>query len=152
MKKPFLPAAYTRRHTRILCCRIGTAALLALGTYAAYAASKTWDGGGADANWLTGGNWDFDAAPVAADSLFFDGAVQTTANNNFAADTGFSGITFSPGASAFTLTGNRITLNGNITNNSAVMQTINLPINLNVLGRTIDTGAAGMTISAPLVA
>ena len=36
--------------------------------------TRTWDGGGADDNWSTAGNWSGDTAPVAGDNVIFDGA------------------------------------------------------------------------------
>ena len=35
------------------------------------AATKTWDGGGADNNWTTAANWDANVAPSAGDALVF---------------------------------------------------------------------------------
>ena len=37
----------------------------------AFAATKTWDGGGADDKFSTGANWDGDTAPANGDSLVF---------------------------------------------------------------------------------
>ena len=39
-----------------------------------FSAVKTWDGGGADANWQTAANWVGDIAPVAGDDLVFPAA------------------------------------------------------------------------------
>ncbi|MBI4356126.1 MAG: DUF11 domain-containing protein [Candidatus Omnitrophica bacterium] len=39
----------------------------------AFAATRTWDGGGGDANASTAANWSADTAPVAADDVVFDG-------------------------------------------------------------------------------
>jgi hypothetical protein len=50
-------------------------------------AIQTWNGGGADDNWTTSGNWLGGTAPVANDALLFDGSVRLTPNNNFAAGT-----------------------------------------------------------------
>lgn len=115
----------------------------------AVASNITWNGGGGDNNWGTGLNWDTNSAPVAGDALFFDGSVRLTPSNNITADTSFGGITFNSGASAFTLSGNRITLGGNITNNSGVLQTIGLNM---ILGssRTVDTASGDLAISGVL--
>ena len=49
----------------------------------AYAATRIWDGGGADNNASTVANWDGDAtAPVAGDDLVFTGSTRTTPNLN----------------------------------------------------------------------
>lgn len=91
------------------------------------AADKTWDGGGDGFSWSASpANWVGDVAPVANDSLFFDGLVGLYANNDFAAATAFTSITFNAGAGAFTLTGNEVSLAGGVTNVSANPQTISL--------------------------
>src|SRR5262245_27085358 len=91
----------------------------------------TWDGGSVvpTANWTDGGNWVGDSAPVPTDSLIFDGSVQPTNTNDFAAGTNFAGITIAATASAMTLNGNSINLSGNLANNrtSTTTSTINTP-------------------------
>jgi hypothetical protein len=73
-----------------------------------------WDGGGSGNNWATANNWNPNTAPIANDSLVFAGTTRLTPNNNFAAGTAFSNITFNSGAGAFTLVGNALDLNGSI--------------------------------------
>ena len=119
-----------------------------------FAANKTWDGGGADNNWLTGGNWDLDIAPASNDALFFAGSGRPGPINNFTAGSLFNGITFNAGAAAFTLTGNALTLTqgissgggnttgGNITNSSANAETVNVPITLGAGNHAITTAAS----------
>jgi hypothetical protein len=120
-----------------------TSLLLALGVGSAVATNKTWDGGGvAPFNWATGTNWDLDVAPAANDSLFFDGSTGLAAVNNFGAGTAFNGLTFNAPAGAFVLTGNAITLNGNIADNSTTLQTISVPMTLNA-SRSIDVVTGG---------
>jgi len=80
--------------------------------------------GGANTNWLTAANWD--TVPVANDDLTFNGTTKLTNNNNFTANTTFTGITFTGSAGAFVLGGNQITLGGQVTNSSFNLQTINL--------------------------
>ena len=92
-------------------------------------ATSTWNGGGGDANWMTGGNWG-GTAPSASNALTFSGTVQLANNNNFPANTQFDGITFDNTAGAFTLNGNTINLAGNIVNAGTNMQTINLNLAL----------------------
>jgi fibronectin-binding autotransporter adhesin len=99
-----------------------------------YAADKTWDGGGDGVSWSASpANWDLDTAPVANDRLFFGGTTGLTPNNDFAADTDFTGITFNAGAAPFTISGAEIDLaaNSGITNNSANVQTISANIDNN---------------------
>ena len=114
-----------------------------LAALSTHAANVTWDGGGADSNWLTGLNWDTNAAPSAGDALIFSGATRLAPANNFTANTQFNGITFS-GSSSFTLSGSAINLAGNITNSSSNNQSITLALALqqNVI---IDTGSVGST-------
>lgn len=95
---------------------VGFLASAAIATAASHAlaAARTWDGGGADGNWSTAANWAGDVAPNANDDLRFDGNANTATVNNYAADTSFNRLEFFDTAAAFSITGNRITLNGNI--------------------------------------
>jgi len=80
-------------------------------------ATATWTGGGGNTNWSTAGNWG-GTAPVAGNRLAFAGTTRLANVNNVAADTTFAGLNFTndPGVTAgnFTLSGNRITLGGDI--------------------------------------
>ncbi len=107
-----------------------------------FAADKTWDGGAGNGTWTAQNNWDSNVAPVANDSLFFGGAVQTSTNNGFAANTQFNGLTFNSGANTFTLAGNAINLGGNITNSSSNNQTINTALVL-LQNTGVDAGSVG---------
>ncbi len=84
----------------------------------------TWDGGGADNNWMTAANWSNDTAPVAGDSLVFSGTTRTATQNDYTAGMSFASIEFAD--DNFSLAGNAITLTSGI---------------------TVDTGATGSTIS-----
>jgi autotransporter-associated beta strand protein len=90
-----------------------------------------WDGGGADNNWSTGGNWDNNVVPIFASSLTFSGTTRLN-NSNDLSGVSANSITFDSAAGAFVLNGNSLGLNGNITFNgtpaSLVTQTINLPL------------------------
>ena len=109
-------------------------------------AQAVWDGGGADDFWMTPANWIGDAAPVAGAALQFAGPTRLAPNNNFAADTAFAGITFNAGAGSFALGGNGITLSGNITNSSSVLETISLPIKLST-NLTFNAGTGGLNVA-----
>jgi autotransporter-associated beta strand protein len=80
----------------------------------------TWDGGGANNNWATATNWDFDFAPVDSLGLKFPAGAPadslTNTNNLFVNNQNLkvSGITFSGGG--YTITGNTIDLALGITN------------------------------------
>jgi autotransporter-associated beta strand protein len=90
-----------------------------------------WDGGGADNNWSTGGNWDNDVVPVFASSLTFAGSTRLN-NTNDATGVSVNGITFDSAAGAFTLAGYSLGLNGTIGFNASpaalITQTIQLPL------------------------
>jgi len=96
-------------------------------------AADTWDGGGGDDNWSTTNNWDTDTLPGFPAALTFGGTTRLTPDNDLTGLT-VNGITFAAEAGAFTLLGNPITLEGDVSvvagesvkNN----QTINLPITL----------------------
>ena len=95
--------------------------------------NDTWNGGGADNNWLTAANWTAGSAnkpPGTNDILFFDGTTRLTANNNFGSTTNsVGGITFNSTAGAFVLTGNSVTNNGGTTDNSSVnTELVNIPM------------------------
>jgi autotransporter-associated beta strand protein len=126
--------------------------------------TPVWNGSGSDNNWMTANNWSNPSgaggastpgAPASPSGIIFDGTAQTTANNNFASGTTFTGIRFgaqvgeSAGSTgAFTLTGNSIDLAGDIINNSTTTQTINLGLvlsnavtnNVNINGNGAGTG------------
>lgn len=124
----------------------GSLCLLA-GLFPAAAADKTWDAGGDQSNWSASpANWDGDTAPVANDRLFFDGNLGLFLNNDFAADTDFGGITFKPGAGAFTITGNEIDLaaNAGITNLSPNLQTFTCNLDNNGAAKVHNAFAGSM--------
>src|SRR4051794_10640372 len=113
---------------RILVAACGAVMLSTAGVSAGI---DTWNGLGADDNWTTGTNWLSGVAPVAGDALVFDGFNRLTPNNNFAADTSFTGINFTAASGAFTLGGNSITLSGDLTSDgSGQTQTVNLNVAL----------------------
>lgn len=62
--------------------------------------------------------------------MFSGTGIQCTNANDLAADTSFAGITFASGTRNYLLTGNRITLGGPVTNNSANTQRINFDMAL----------------------
>lgn len=75
----------------------------------------TWTGGGGDSNWSTGANWDLGTAPSAGDSLDFAGTTQASSVNDLADGTTFGDIDFLNSTNTnFSLSGNRITLSGNL--------------------------------------
>ncbi len=131
-----------------------------------FAATKTWDGGGADNNWTTAANWDSDVAPVAGDDLIFDGSTRTSPSNDFVAATNFTSVTFAATASAFTLSGNSVTITGGASAITASNASLTMTIGNNVvfstsaptitstsggtlaLTGTIDNGGLAITVSS----
>lgn len=118
-------------------------ALMALGGMAPLAhAGQIWDGGNLTGLWGDANNWNPDGVANFGLGINFAGIVQPNTNNNITAIT--TGITFDVGAGAFTLAGNAVTNTGGITNNSASLQTINLPITLGNAQTWSTTGAGSM--------
>ncbi len=101
------------------------------------AVNLIWNGGGANDNWSSPLNWS-GVSFTAGDTLQFGGSTRLTPVNDLAVDTLVGGIDFlnnhNPTLSAFTLSGNRIILGGNITTalpagttfNSSITNQINL--------------------------
>lgn len=98
-------------------------------------AAKTWDGGGANENWSTGGNWDLDTVPATTDSVTFDG----TSTKNCTIDSlgTWSGGTFTV-TSAYT---------GVITK-SVAMTTAAFAINASGTATFTDSSGASMTVTS----
>src|SRR6185437_12930889 len=154
------PNSFRRKHLRHLTLTAASVGLLLGAAAQAMAADDTWSGGGQDRFWKTPANWVGGTAPSAGDSLFFGGTRNTSATNNFAADTTFKNLTFNSPAGFFFVAGNEVALGGNITNNQVVtLQTISLPLLLNTtptvrvvpngvltLNGTIS-GANGLTVT-----
>jgi autotransporter-associated beta strand protein len=134
------------RTTSVVVAALGMA-VCRFGTSSTLAAVDTWTGGGApDGNWQTANNWDL-GTPVANDQLIFTGATQPLTTNNFPAGTLFNNLTFDGSADLFTVRGNAVTIptpaaanyiggltaaysGGSISNASANLQAINLPLTL----------------------
>jgi hypothetical protein len=128
--------------------------MLLICSMTAMSATKTWDGGGTDANWQSAANWVNDVAPVANDDLVFPaGAAQLNANNNFFLLTSFNSITIEGGG--YTLGGNPIRL-ANGLNIGGGTHTINIAISLSGAQTFTTAPGAAVTIvilsigSAPL--
>ena len=110
-----------------------------------HAAVATWNGATNvlwnATNW-TGGSG-AGGIPAAGDSLVFTGAVNTATSNDLVAATSIAGITFDAAASPFTLAGNSITLGGAVTNDSANLQLISLPMATAAVQVVTTSNAAG---------
>jgi autotransporter-associated beta strand protein len=90
----------------------------AVWSFSTWPNSTNWDGGGADTNWSTLANWNPDGLPAQDGSaiLSFSGTARTNNYNNFPTNTVFAGMNFlnTTAGQSFTLSGNPITLGGNI--------------------------------------
>jgi len=106
-----------------------------------------WTGAGSNDNWQTAGNWN---SAVTAKMLHFTGSTRLTPVNNNPAGTPFEGLQFVAGGGAFTLSGNKINLNGDIINQSSNAQTINLAMDLTAANLSIDAMRGNITISQPI--
>ncbi|MCE9546626.1 MAG: autotransporter-associated beta strand repeat-containing protein, partial [Planctomycetia bacterium] len=109
-----------------------------------------WNGassGPGDNNWTTAANWVGNAAPTPGsnndqDLVHFAGSQRTSAVNDFAPGSSFSGILFGQDATAsFSLTGNAIVLNGDVTNSSNLSHNIALNMALAHATTVVDSGS-----------
>ena len=120
---------------------------------------RSWDGGSLmNSNWTTPENWISDTAPGAGAGLIFIGPARFNNVNNFAAYAPFAQLAFTNTPASFTLSGNAITLRGDIINYSDFAHTINLGLRLAgfpsiaaiggdlMLGGRIDDDGAGYGI------
>ena len=118
----------------------------------AFAATRTWDGGGGDNNWNTVANWDGDlTVPVAGDALVFSGLLKLATNNNITAGTSFLSITIS--ATGFTIGGAALYLMGATAflSNTTGSSTISLNINFWSWAPSITTSVGTMlTVSGTI--
>src|SRR3569623_81054 len=125
MRNPFVVDVIRQRKSARILVALSLSLLIPL----AQAATLTWTGGGANDNWSTAGNWGGTAMNATGDLIQFTGSTRLTPVNDFA--TSVIGITFLSGAGAFTLSGNTITLAGDVlVSTTATLETINLGLNL----------------------
>jgi len=111
----------------------------------AQAATRTWSGS-TDSNWDTATNWDEGALGTNTPVFGAAGGSGTTLLNDMMAGNSVAGITFSDSAAAFTIDGNAIDLNGNITVGSGITtETINLPMFL-TNNRTVTVESGVLTL------
>jgi fibronectin-binding autotransporter adhesin len=116
-------------------------------------ADQTWDGTGGDDFWNTPANWGLDGLPNFANAITFSGTTRTTNVNNLTAATTIGGINFtnSTAGQAFSISGNSITLGGNIVTTASSGAGITDILDLNLIlnaDRKINTGALhNLTIS-----
>ncbi|HVD97731.1 MAG TPA: autotransporter-associated beta strand repeat-containing protein [Cytophagaceae bacterium] len=112
-----------------------------------FAATRTWNGGGANNNWSTAANWG-GTAPSAGDDLIFAGSTRTSPNNDYAAGTVFNSISFALGASAFTIGGFDFTIAGGAVtaNNTSLTMTIDVNVTFTTTTPTISVATGGTLV------
>src|SRR3954470_23041644 len=116
----------------------------------AIADSLTWVGSGGTNSWSISANWSNIAAaaalPANGDTLFFDAAPPFLSNINDLSNLSINGLTFTAGASSFTLGGsNALTLAGDVSDASPNAQVISMP--LTMAGNRIFTIAANGSLT-----
>jgi autotransporter-associated beta strand protein len=82
-----------------------------------------WSGSGAGSSWRSSASWDGETLD-GSQALSFAGSPGLAAANDLPADTQVCGLQFESGAGGFALSGNRLSLAGNISNASTLAQTI----------------------------
>jgi len=108
---------------------------------------KTWNGGGGSDAWNVGANWEGGVAPANGDDLIFAGA-QRTANSNDAL-TRVGNVTVS--APGFTLAGQALTLNGNLSCAVTSGQTVwKIPTTLGIAGRIATAAGSALSLAGAL--
>jgi autotransporter-associated beta strand protein len=88
--------------------------------------------------------------PASGDALYFGASTSANLNNDLSGDT-FAGLTFYPGAPAFTVNGNAFTLSAGIANSGSSLQTFNNAISLAAgYNGTINATPGGITLNGGL--
>jgi len=101
-----------------------------------------WNGGSATVNnWSDPANWG-GVTIAPGDTLYFAGNNRLNNTNNTAPDTAYTDLAFNTDAGAFVLNGNSILLAGNVINNSANTETINIPLSYTT-SRSFNGGSGG---------
>jgi autotransporter-associated beta strand protein len=127
-----------------------------------YAANRTWIFSPTDQTWSNGANWGGTAPVPGSDAVIFGDSTITNLNNDLAANSVITGITFNNTTnSSYVFTNNVLNLGGNISDNSTQAQTINIGLNMTatrsanvinggnlIIGGVVSQSAAGYGFSA----
>ena len=119
------------RVVRLTLIALFAAAPLAWFAWTVYAATRTWDGTGANNNWSTADNWVFGVVPANNDDLIFPDSAAQKSNNNDLASRTFNTISLQ--GSGFTLAGVAISLAAGINDTGvagATNNVVSIPITL----------------------
>ena len=121
---------------------------IAIDELEAYGPAPAWTGGASSLLWSDSGNWNGIALGTGS-ALAFSGSAGLSNTNDL---NGFSAvaITFDGTAGAFTLSGNSLTLLGNVTNSSTANQTINLNVALANPTCIFNTGPGSLLVNGVL--
>jgi autotransporter-associated beta strand protein len=106
-------------------------------------AQSTWSTNASGTNLSTAANWVGGTAPANNTAWVFGSSMNALLNNDFAAGWTNTGMNFSAGASAFTLNGNQLTLNGDITNSSTATQTFGMAMSSSTARKFITSANGG---------
>lgn len=134
---------FTRPHVR------GLALLLLMLATSHIAAQSVWNGGGADALWSNGENWNGGAAPTSPKELHFTGVTNLAPQNDLVSFN-ITRLEFLSGAGAFSLAGNDVTLSGNVVNNSVSAQSIVLNMALTAGAHIFQVNGGSLTLAGNL--
>jgi fibronectin-binding autotransporter adhesin len=108
-----------------------------------------WAGAAAGANWSEAANWESGVAPGSYQSLQFGAPLQTINTNDLPAATPLA-LAFMPGSDSFTLRGQPVNLIGDLVNESANEQRIELPLVLDGGRRGLTAAAGNLFFTGPL--
>jgi fibronectin-binding autotransporter adhesin len=120
-------------------------------TLAVNATTEVWNGLGGG-NWSDNADWVSTFAPgLVGDTLVFAGttSLAPSMDNNYS----ISSLTFSNNAGSFNIgtPGDNLTITaGGVTNNSANVQTLNVPVNLTTVSQTLNAAAGDLTLGQTL--
>ena len=120
-------------------------------TLAVNASTEVWSGSGGG-NWSDNADWVSTYAPgLVGDALVFAGTTGLTPSmdNNYSV----TSVTFTNGAGSFNLgtPGSMLTITaGGVTNNSANIQTLNVPVNLTTVAQSLNAAAGDLILGQNL--
>lgn len=117
-------------------------------------AGGIWSGqGGGDANWSSATNWRNGTQPVSGESMIFAGSLPASLVSEMDGDYSISSLSFDSTAGAFTITdssaSHALSLSGGITNQSANIQTIDVPLVLST-SQSFRSNAGDLVINGEI--
>jgi autotransporter-associated beta strand protein len=107
-------------------------------------ANRTWTGNAANSNWSEPDNWSPSGPPQNGDVLIFGNNASRLSNNNNLPDLQVQSIVFNGSSGGYSLNGNRILLNSDITaGHSGGLNFVRLPVQFIHGGGTFSVAGAG---------